>query len=100
VDEARLIDFDRSASTQRRDHAMSSALRSVIWARGLRDFGDGFVAVLLPVYLTALGFSPIQIGILAGVALFGSALMTLIIGVLGVRHDHRSLLICTAGLRA
>ena len=26
-------------------------------ARALRDFGDGFVAVLLPVYLTALGFT-------------------------------------------
>ncbi|RVO31116.1 MFS transporter, partial [Sinorhizobium meliloti] len=26
-------------------------------ARALRDFGDGFVAILLPVYLLALGFS-------------------------------------------
>ncbi|TIT73271.1 MAG: MFS transporter, partial [Mesorhizobium sp.] len=28
-------------------------------ARALRDFGDGFVAVLLPVYLLALGFTPL-----------------------------------------
>jgi MFS family permease len=54
--------------------------------------------VLLSVYLTALGFSPLEIGILAGVALLGSALITLAIGVLGVRQDHRALLICTAGL--
>jgi hypothetical protein len=44
---------------------MTSALRSLIWARGPRDFGDGFVVVLLPVYLTVLGFSPLEIGILA-----------------------------------
>jgi MFS family permease len=77
---------------------MTSALRSLIWARGPRDFGDGFVAVLLPVYLTVLGFSSLEIGILDGVALLGSALITLAIGVLEVRHDHRALLICTAGL--
>jgi hypothetical protein len=35
--------------------AMSDPLRALLWARGLRDFGDGFVAVLLPVYLNALG---------------------------------------------
>lgn len=99
ADEARSINVDRSASTQPRGgRAMTPALRSLIWARSLRDFGDGFVAVLLPVYLTALGFSPLQIGMLAGVALFGSALMTIAIGVLGVRHDHRALLICSAGL--
>ena len=33
-------------------------------ARALRDFGDGFVAVLLPVYLLALGFDPLQVGII------------------------------------
>ncbi|TIL18921.1 MAG: MFS transporter, partial [Mesorhizobium sp.] len=32
-------------------------------ARALRDMGDGFVAVLLPVYLVALGFTPLQVGI-------------------------------------
>jgi hypothetical protein len=54
-------------------------------ARGLRDFGDGFVAVLLPVYLMALGFSPLEVGASAGTALFGSALLTLAVGFLGVR---------------
>ncbi|MER8805118.1 MFS transporter, partial [Mesorhizobium sp. M0998] len=34
-------------------------------ARALRDMGDGFVAVLLPVYLLALGFAPLQVGIIA-----------------------------------
>ena len=49
-------------------------------ARSLRDFGDGFVAILLPVYLLALGFSPLQVGIIATASLFGSALLTIIFG--------------------
>jgi MFS family permease len=77
---------------------MSNPLRLLLGARGLRDFGDGFVAVLLPVYLMALGFSPLEVGGLAGTALFGSALLTLAVGFLGVRYDHRLLLISSAGL--
>jgi MFS family permease len=67
-------------------------------ARALRDFGDGFVAVLLPVYLAALGLSALEIGIVATVALLGSALMTLGIGFLGVRADQRKLLIAASVL--
>lgn len=67
-------------------------------ARALRDFGDGFVAVLLPVYLTALGLGPFEVGVVATAALLGSALTTLGIGVLGHRADQRHLLIAAAGL--
>src|SRR5947199_305100 len=34
-------------------------------ARALRGFGDGFAILILPVYLTAIGFSPFQIGVVA-----------------------------------
>jgi MFS family permease len=67
-------------------------------ARALRDFGDGFTAVLLPVYLTALGLGPLEVGIVATLALFGSALTTLAVGFLGVRADQRRLLIAGSGL--
>ena len=67
-------------------------------ARGLRDFGDGFVAVLLPAYLTALGFSPVAVGVLASAALLGSALLTLAVGLLGTRYAPRQLLLAAAGL--
>jgi MFS family permease len=69
-------------------------------ARALRDFGDGFVAVLLPVYLTTLGLDAFEIGVAAALALFGSALMTLAIGFVGNRFDQRNLLIGAAGLMA
>jgi len=67
-------------------------------ARALRDFGDGFVAILLPVYLLVLGFSPLQVGVLATASLFGSALLTVAVGILGARHDLRRLLLAAACL--
>ena len=42
-------------------------------ARAARGFGDGFAALILPAYLSALGFGPVQIGIVAAAALLGSA---------------------------
>ncbi len=77
-----------------RDHTTSY----IYVARALRDFGDGFVAVLLPVYLTALGLGAFEVGLVATLALLGSALMTLGIGLLGGRVDHRQLLIAASGL--
>ncbi len=67
-------------------------------ARAVRDFGDGFVAVLLPVHLMALGFSAMEVGVLATVALLGSSLLTLAVGMIGGRHDQRRLLIAASGL--
>src|SRR5262245_2601343 len=67
-------------------------------ARALRDFGDGFVAVLLPAYLLALGLTPLQVGIIATASLLGSALLTMAVGILGARYDHRQLLLAAAGL--
>src|ERR1700704_903220 len=67
-------------------------------ARALRDFGDGFVAVLLPVYLTAIGMGPFEVGVVSTLALLGSASMTLGIGLLGARVDRRRLLIAASGL--
>ncbi|MCL5776125.1 MFS transporter [Limibaculum sp. FT325] len=67
-------------------------------ARALRDFGDGFVAVLLPVYLLTLGWTPVEVGVVATVSLLGSALMTIGIGMLGARCDRRLLLVFAAGL--
>lgn len=73
-----------------------SAVRYLLAARGMRDFGDGFVAVLLPVYLGALGFSAFEIGALATTALLGSSLLTFGVGLLGVRFAHRRLLVAAA----
>ncbi len=73
---------------------------AVYTARAIRDFGDGFVAILLPVYLMALGLSAFDVGVVATLALLGSALLTLAIGFLGARHNHRRLLLAASALMA
>lgn len=67
-------------------------------ARALRDFGDGFVAVLLAVYLSELGFSPFVVGLVATTALLGSSLTTLAIGLFGSSGSQRTLLLAASAL--
>ena len=67
-------------------------------ARALRDFGDGFVAILLPVYLLSLGLTPFEVGIVATVSLLGSAFLTIGVGLLGARYGYRRLLLAAASL--
>src|SRR5262245_23273382 len=55
--------------------------RRILLARGLRAFADGFVSVLLPVYLLDVGFSATGVGVIATATLLGSALLTLAVGI-------------------
>ena len=78
--------------------ARTDPVKYVYAARALRDFGDGFVAVLLPFYLVAIGLGPLQVGLTTTAALFGSTLTTLLTGALGSRYDQRKLLMAASGL--
>ena len=49
----------------------TDALR-VLTARGVRAFADGFVALLLPIYLVELGFSSLAIGAIVASTLIGT----------------------------
>ncbi|MGO4314141.1 MFS transporter, partial [Pseudomonas sp. KB_15] len=68
--------------------------------RALRGFCDGFVAVLLPAYLLALGFDPLAVGLISSVTLIGSAMTTILVGLVGNRFPQRRLLILAAALMA
>ncbi len=68
--------------------------------RALRAFADGYVAILLPAYLLALGFASWQVGVLASATLLGSAAATLAVGAWGHRFHHRALLLGAAVLMA
>jgi len=70
----------------------------VLTARGLRAFADGFVAVLLPAYLLALGHDQFEVGVLGTAALLGSALATLAVGRWGNRFSLRRMLLAAATL--
>jgi MFS family permease len=73
-------------------------IRSVLVARALRAFGDGFVAIVLPAYLLALGYGELQVGILSTATLLGSAFTTLAVGRWGSRVPMRRLLLAAAVL--
>lgn len=60
-----------------------AAVWTVLAARGLRALADGFMAVLLPAYLLALGLGTIEVGVVATATLLGSALATLAVGAWG-----------------
>ena len=77
-----------------------SDIRLLLVARGIRGFGDGFAAIVLPAYLVAIGFGTVEIGIVAAASLFGSALLTLGVGVVAPRYELRHLLIAGAVLMA
>ena len=88
----------RNPSADRAVPAMQSYIALLYAARGVRGFGDGFAVIILPAYLSTIGFSPVQIGIVATAALLGSSVLTLLVGFIAPRHDLRNLLIAGAGL--
>ena len=72
----------------------------VLLARGLRAIGDGYMAVLLPSYLLALGLGTLQVGIVSTATLLGSAMATLAVGAWGHRVPSQRLLQAAAWLMA
>ena len=81
-------------------HGTDRVIAPIFAARGLRGFADGFVAVLLPVYLLALGLGGVEVGAVATATLFGSALATFAVGVWGHRWPGRKLMLAAAMLMA
>ncbi|WP_293474914.1 MFS transporter [Phenylobacterium sp.] len=75
-----------------------STTRLLLTAKGLRAFGDGFTALLLPIYLIDLGLSAFQVGVVATAAMLGSAMLTLAVGLAGHRVRSRSVLLGACGL--
>jgi MFS family permease len=74
------------------------SLTPIFAARALRGFADGFVAVLLPVYLLALGLGGVAVGAIATATLLGSALATLAVGAWGHLRTGRVMLLAAAVL--
>ena len=65
----------------------------LLMARALRAIGDGYMAVLLPAYLLAIGLGPLQVGIISTAAMLGSAVATLAVGAWGHRFKGNRLLL-------
>ena len=77
-----------------------SIVRRLLWSKALRAFSDGYVSLLLPVYLISLGLSPLDVGVIATSTLLGSGALTLLVGMHAYRFRYRTLLLMAAGLMA
>ena len=62
-----------------------------MWTCALRAFGDGYMSLLLPFYLTLLGFSALEFGVIITATLLESVLMTLAVAIIAHRYGNRSL---------
>jgi MFS family permease len=84
------------------DHLMPPGVTDdapkLVAARGMRGFADGMVSVLLASYLTDLGFSAGEVGVLITGTLLGSAALTLAVGLLGGRLSPKQILLVACGL--
>ena len=75
-------------------------IRRVLVARSLRAFGDGYVAILLPLHLSGLGYDAFGVGAISTATLLGSALLTLVIGLVAYRIPRRRGLLAAGLLMA
>ena len=79
---------------------MGSPITRLLVAKGLRAFGDGYVSLLLPVYLLELGHSAAEVGLLATATLLGSGVLALAVGLHAHRFHYRALLLAATALMA
>jgi MFS family permease len=75
-------------------------VRRLLVGRSLRAFGDGYVAILLPLHLMQLGLDAFAVGAVSTATLMGSALLTLAVGLVAHRVRRRSALLGAALLMA
>jgi MFS family permease len=67
--------------------------RRLLLGKALRAFTDGFVSIVLPIYLLRLGYSAFGVGAIVTSTLLGSALLTLLIGLFAHQFPGRKLLL-------
>jgi MFS family permease len=74
--------------------------KKLLFTRVLRTFAYGYLAVVLALYLDALGMAPTEIGFILTAAIAGSALMTVFWSLVADRYGRRRTVATMAGLMA
>jgi MFS family permease len=76
----------------------STDAKLFIFAKGFRSFGYGFISIVVVVYLQALGFGTLAIGILLSLGSVGSAFANVLVSGLGDRVGRRRTLIILSAI--
>ena len=66
--------------------------RIITIVRGIRTLGQAAITLLLALYLSALGFSLIRIGLVLSIDVAGTFFLALLVAVIGNRFGRRHLL--------
>ena len=74
--------------------------RLITLARGIRTFSQGFISVIIAIYLAELGFSLVQIGAILTVGVAGVSFFALVVGIASARVGRRRLLVVFSLLAA
>ncbi len=72
----------------------------LLTSKGTRNFGYGFLSVILGLYLDEVGFTPIEVGFILTATLIGSALLTGIVTARADRMGRRRMLMVSSALMA
>src|SRR3954471_13719919 len=100
MDQGRQHHGVRRLRLRRRREVNGAPVNRILAAKGMRAVGDGYVSVMLPVYLLQLGCSPLEVGVLASATLAGSGVLALLVGLHAHRFHYRSLLLAATVLMA
>jgi len=84
----------RVGERRRQRFRLGGDARLLIVGQGLRAAGYGFTAVILGALLAALGYGPLQVGVLLTALIAGTALASLVVGAVADRVGRRR---CYAG---
>lgn len=69
-------------------------------SKGTRNFGFGFLSVILALYLDEVGFTPFEVGLILSATLVGSAVLTGVVTSRADRLGRRRMLMISAALMA
>jgi MFS family permease len=61
--------------------------------RAARSFSQALLVIIVPLYVSAAGYSTLQAGYLLTLAMAGSTVMTLLVGIQSDRYGRKPLLI-------
>jgi MFS family permease len=77
---------------------LNKDVRILVFTRGLRSFSSAILAVSFPIYLSKLGASPVNLGLVfTGISLF-AAFRSLAEGIIADKYGRKPILLYTAGL--
>ena len=78
--------------------SINANAKRLLVGKALRAIADGYVSILLPAYLLALGLSAFRVGVITTATLLGSAGLTLLTGLITSRFGHRRPFLAASGL--